>query len=87
MKPKAKRFIHEYTFGPFRGKFRKCTSEEVDDALATEERILALKDEINKATAEIKKITKDCDHPVCYDTAGHPYDVRHCVICGHTSLI
>lgn len=38
-------------------------------------------------TKELQSLIKDCEHTVCFDTEGHPYNVRECVACGHTSLL
>lgn len=46
--------------------------------------LLKEKDNIKK---QLNDIYDGCTHPVCYDEAGFPYDVRTCVRCGHTSLL
>ena len=35
-----------------------------------------------KAKLEIKQLRKACKHHYFDDTAGFPYDTRHCVVCG-----
>ena len=82
-----RKLIHEFTDGPNRGKFRECTQEELDDALAKEQIRIDLEEKIEIAKKALKELKKGCTHPVCYDTAGMPYDVRHCIICGDTSLL
>jgi len=69
------------------GSFRNCTEAEILEAFRIQVIVNDLRELIKHATLKMDKIFKECKHEVCYDVAGHPYDIRHCVICGHTSII
>lgn len=48
----------------------------------------AIIEEAEKAKREIKQLRKACKHHYFDDTAGFPYDSRHCVVCGtHMGLL
>lgn len=81
--PTDRHYIHELPSG----QYRDATEEEIAHALKVQQKRESLQQKIKNAEAELKELNKDCAHIVCYDTAGHPYDVRHCVSCGGTSLI
>lgn len=79
--------LQEYMTGHKRGQFRRVTDEEYTHAKLLHDHRLRLEDIIQQAKKDLKYLKQNCKHPVCYDTAGHLYDVRHCVICGYQSLI
>lgn len=78
-----KRLYFEYPDG----SHRKVTDEEQEATIRKVKKIKELKRRIAQAEIAIKRFTASCDHKIFYDEPGHPYDVRHCPICGHTSLI
>ena len=74
-------------------KYRKPTRDEIDKIssfLVDEKKILNEIAELNKKLKRLREKNgagDNCKHQFFYDTAGHPYDVRHCVLCGYASLI
>jgi hypothetical protein len=69
------------------GKYRHCTTAEIADAKAKQRTRLRLIKVIAKAQADLGAIIDDCKHPVCHDTPGYIYHIRHCIICGNQDLI
>lgn len=69
------------------GSNRKVTDEEREATIRKMKKIKELKIRIKEAQTALKNLSANCDHKIFYDEPGHPYDVRHCPICGHTSLI
>ena len=73
------------------GKYHELTPDEVVAAINA----IRLRDERKKLRASIKEIDAtilklhNCDKRghLVHDVAGHPYDVRRCLICGKTDLI
>lgn len=80
-----RKYIQENKDGSYR--LLDINSQEVRTALKTQEKRDSMQRLITLMQEEIKCIMEKCTHPVCYDEAGMPYDVRRCVTCGHTSLI
>lgn len=80
---KKRELIHELPSG----KFRAATQEEINEAKRLEKRRLAAQQQLAAAQAELKAIGQDCKHVVCYDEEGIPYNIRHCVACGHKDLL
>ncbi|HET8687142.1 MAG TPA: hypothetical protein VFM18_10850 [Methanosarcina sp.] len=85
--PPREKCIHEFISGPQRGKFRQTDELEYHHAKVLHDHRVKLEETIRKAEEELKYLVSNCKHPVCYDTPGIPYDVRHCTICGHQSLL
>jgi hypothetical protein len=69
------------------GTFRNCTPLEIEDGLKAETHRLQLLAKIEEWQRALDKLSRDCKHPVVYDVAGVPYNVRHCIVCGHVSLL
>jgi hypothetical protein len=84
-----KSFIHEKP----NGSYRTATISEIVEAVAARSRRDTMQEIIDLLQANIDEIEKgidsksDCPHTVCYDEPGMPYNVRHCVRCGYTSLL
>ncbi len=68
-----------------KGQYRDCTKEEIDTALKKANQVNTLQTQIAALKNEVDDIIKDCDH-VYYDEAGFPYNIRICVVCGHSYL-
>lgn len=82
-KLEKKSLIHEKP----NGSYRPATISEIAEAVAIGARRETLQELVYLLEANIDDLTKDCPHTVCYDEPGMPYNVRHCVACGHTSLL
>jgi hypothetical protein len=76
-------YIHENKGG----SYRDSTTAEIDAAFVVQAERIRLQSLIDTSTKQLKALTKDCVHDVCFDTAGFPYDVRNCVACGNLSLL
>lgn len=76
-------YIHENKGG----SYRDSTTAEIDAAFVVKTERDRLQSLIDTASKRLDEIKTGCVHDVCFDTAGFPYDVRHCLSCGHTSLI
>ncbi len=79
--PKDVKFIHELPDG----SYRESTAKEIKDALVQTTRLDALLGKKIEIEKEIREITNDCQHLVCWDEFGHVYSTRHCVLCGYFS--
>ena len=75
--------LHE---GPI-GKYRELTAEERKLVLSKQAKLKQIEEAIADLKKQKSEIIAGCDHRFFHDTAGHPYDVRHCAICKHTQLI
>lgn len=74
-------------FTEVEGKNVPATALRTHAALTVEAERKKLQADLELIQSRLAEIQKDCQHEVFWDTAGHPCDVRHCVECGHQSLI
>ena len=77
------RYIHELPDG----SYRDAEQSEIDAAKAIRRRAARLRTTIRKAQEELGLINSSCEHVVCHDEGGHPYNIRICLACGETSLL
>lgn len=77
------KYIQELT----NGSYREVTAQELNVAKVVGNERKKLIKEKEKIKKLLNAIYDGCTHPVCYDEAGHPYDIRTCVRCGYTSLL
>lgn len=73
-------------------KFRKPTKDEQKTILKQAQKIEKLKKKIGELKSELEVVvaeskTDELLKNAFYDTAGHPYDVRHFFLTGKTDLI
>lgn len=69
------------------GGYRDATKEELTEALKKQKRRLKLERLKYYIGQKLEAQQKACKHPVVYDTDGYIYHSRHCITCGHVSLI
>lgn len=69
------------------GKYRMCTVKEIAKAKTAAKRREKLTLQLEVLKTELHELGKDCTHPVCWDEWGYIYTTRHCIICGHTSIL
>lgn len=69
------------------GSYRKVTEEELTEALKKQKRRQKLERLEKRIKQELETQERNCKHPVVYDEEGYIYHFRHCIICGHVSLI
>ena len=69
------------------GTFLYATKAQIEEALNVEKEIESIEKKIRELTKRRKSLTEGCKHEVSWDEPGHPFDVRRCVKCGHTSLL
>jgi hypothetical protein len=69
------------------GSYIYATKEQIEEAKTVEKELASIENKIAELTKRKKTLTAGCKHEVSWDEPGHPYDVRHCVKCGHTSLL
>ena len=62
---------------------RDATPEEVKVAEETAARRAVLVRNLRDAESALRSFR--CDHVVCYDVSGYPYDSRVCLACGVTT--
>jgi predicted Rossmann fold nucleotide-binding protein DprA/Smf involved in DNA uptake len=69
------------------GSYVLASPEQIKQALADEKRLNRIGNQIKKLEDQLELIQSDCKHEVTYDEEGFPYNIRHCLRCGHTSLL
>ena len=69
------------------GSFIYASRSQIEDALKIEKEVLSIEKKIKDLQKKKKKLTENCKHEVTWDEPGMPYNIRHCVKCGHTSLL
>jgi hypothetical protein len=62
-------------------KTRDPTPDEREQTASLREKLIRLQREKSAIEAEIKSITKTCQHLVCYDVDAYPYYDRYCAAC------
>lgn len=55
--------------------------EELKGVLTKRMAIRALKRDIEQKQVRLDALIENCDHKICYDSEGYPYDTRACFIC------
>ena len=55
---------------------------DAEDTVAELERLREIVRQGDVAITTIRQIQADCSHHYFRDTAGFPYDQRHCAVCG-----
>jgi len=61
---------------------RDTTPEELAASESLKKQIADARAELEKAESKLKELEQGCQHIVRVDTAGWPYDLRHCHACG-----
>ena len=69
------------------GNYRSCNEGEILHAIGNQRKRLELQDKLEHIKATLKIVQDTCKHPVCWDEPGYIYHTRHCITCGHNSLL
>lgn len=75
--------IHELS----NGKFRPATPEEILLAHKVQAARIRLEADQRRIQDALDDLRDNCTHPVQFDQAGEPYDIRTCVACGRMSFL
>jgi hypothetical protein len=77
---------HYYHYEETLGQYRDPTEAELEHALAMQKERAFLNKIVADAKSRLAEIYDD-KSKVFYDTAGHPYDIRHFIASGKEDLI
>lgn len=77
---------HRYLYEETLGQYRDPTEAELEHALAMQKERKKLNKIVSNAKSRLSEIYND-KSKVFYDTAGHPYDIRHFIASGKEDLI
>lgn len=60
---------------------RPATDSEKAFAISVRDQLVKLDVQKKEIERQMEEVAATCTHVVCYDTAGWPYDNRHCAGC------
>lgn len=58
------------------------TSKELEKALLFAQKLKKIEAKFEKTQKEYEEFREKCDHKICVDIPGYPYDIRTCFACG-----